>query len=223
MTSDVSSRKPSPDEDRPLFLRERPERPSAPAPVRRARDGHVPGEAGLWVFILGDMTLFGVFFCAFLVTGHRMPTLFAQSRTALDQTIGAVNTLVLITSSVFVAFAMSALRQDRRTPAMRCVCVAIGLAITFAVLKIVEYGGETAAGHGPGENLFFTYYFVLTGIHLLHLVIGATLLTVLWRRIRAATVTRERMLFAEGAAVYWHMVDLLWIVLFPLLYLVVLS
>ncbi|WP_211241091.1 cytochrome c oxidase subunit 3 family protein [Pseudonocardia spinosispora] len=221
MTNDVSSR--SADSDRPLFLRERPPRPIAPPRARPAPEGHVPGETGLWVFILGDMTLFGVFFCAFLVTGHQMPALFAQSRAALDQTIGAVNTLVLITSSVFVAFAMSALRRDRRAQALRCVAVAIGMAIVFAALKVVEYSGEAAAGHGPGENLFFTYYFVLTGIHLLHLVIGATLLTVLWRRIRAATVTRDRMLFAEGAAVYWHMVDLLWIVLFPLLYLVVLT
>lgn len=90
--------------------------------------------------------------------------------------------------------------------------------LVFAVLKITEYVAEVGAGYTPGTNLFFTYYFVLTGIHLPHVLIGALLLFSLWRGLRGPKPGISAG-FAEGAGICWHMVDLLWVVLFPLLYL----
>lgn len=189
---------------------------TAPAEAPRA-DGHVPGEAGLWVFLLGDMTLFGAFFVAFVVQGRADPSAFADGAAALGTTTGGVNTLVLLTSSLLVAHAVRAVREGRSGVARVLLAGTVACGVGFAVLKTGEYAAEVAAGNTPTASLLFTYWFVLTGIHLFHVAVGLVLLGVVWWRLRAGTAGRVRT--AEGAAAYWHMVDLLWLVLFALLYL----
>lgn len=174
-------------------------------------------ESGLWVFILGDMTLFGAFFAGFAWHAQSDPMLFASSARELLIHIGAINTLVLLTSSLFVVAAVRAMHAGAHRPAARAIASALACALVFAALKITEYVAEVGAGFAPATNLFFTYYFVLTGIHLLHVLIGTLLLFATWRGLRRASPSVSAR-FVEGAGIYWHMVDLLWVVLFPLLY-----
>lgn len=193
--------------------------PSAERPAR-GHAGHIPGEAGMWIFILGDMTLFGAIMLVFLWDRRSDPAGFRDSAHHLIQPIGAVNTLVLLLSSYFVVRALTAHRVDGYAVAKRSVTGAVGCAAVFIVLKAVEYSSGIASGHTPSSGPFFTYYFVLTGLHLLHVVVGTALLLV-WRRM----LTRRRQWtespkLVEGLASYWHMVDLLWVAIFALVYLV---
>ena len=186
---------------------------------RAARVGHVPGEAGLWILLIGDMTVFGVFFTAFLVQRRSDPEMFSHSRASLMVDMGAINTLVLLTSSLFVARAVRAHRDSHRVAAGRWVVGAQICALIFVALKAVEWGIEIHGGHNPAENLFFTYYFALTGIHLLHLVIGSAVLVFWSRLMRRPSRPWDERRVVECCASYWHMVDLLWVVIFPVLYL----
>jgi len=179
----------------------------------------LPAEPGLWVFVLGDMTIFGLFFAVFAWEGRQDRALFTTSHEALLQPIGVLNTLVLLVSSYFVVLALHAHRTNRHRLAGRLISGALGCAVVFALLKAVEYQAEISGGHVPGTNLFFTFYYVMTGVHLLHVLIGAGLL-LLWRQRtkRAAPFVDHRRLI-EASAVYWHMVDLLWVLIFTIVYL----
>lgn len=194
---------------------------AAPAPVARAtgsaRPGHVPGEAGLWVFLLGDMTLFGFFFVGYTVAARSDPELFAAAAGALHPPLGAVNTVVLLVGSALVAAAVgpSGASRPGGGSSARLLGGAGLLGLVFVGVKVWEYADLVGHGHLPTSNLFFTYYFTLTGIHLLHVLFGVTALAIAAAGVRAG---RLRAPFVEGVAAYWHMVDLLWVVLFPLLY-----
>ena len=181
---------------------------------------HTPGEPGLWIFILGDMTLFGALLIALMWENRQFSTAFQSSAAQLNRPIGAVNTLVLLFSSYLVVAATWAQRRDDYRRARRSVHGALACGVVFVALKTVEYTQAIAAGHTPTSNLFFTMYYVLTGLHLSHVLIGAVLLVV-WRislrRFRFFTPSAQ---LTEGIAVYWHMVDLLWVLIFPLVYLV---
>lgn len=191
--------------------------PSRPA-ARPALPGHVPGEAGIWVLVLGDMSVFGLMFVCFTWYRAQSLDLYLQSQATLDQAIGMANTLLLLTSSWFVAMAMAAVRQLRRTQAARWLLAAFACGAGFIALKGVEYGAKLAAGVTLTSNEFFTFYYVLTGLHMLHVLIGMGVLALLWTRARRAATVDDRI-WMEGGATFWHMVDLLWIVIFPLLYL----
>ena len=212
------------DADLPQFLGGPPEdealahdRPAPPRPV----DPRVPGEPGLWVFLLGDMTVFGAFFVGFLVYRSRESEAFRVAAAALTPGLGALNTAVLLTSSLLMAAAIARLRTTRDVARVRHLLRGVlGCAVLFALVKIGEYAHLLAGGHTPQTAVFFTLYFALTGIHLLHLLIGGGLVVVLLRVLSGASDPGGRTAMARGVASYWHMVDLLWVVLFPLLYLV---
>jgi len=193
--------------------------PAAPRPTK-ARAGHTPGEAGLWIFILGDMTLFAAILIVFLWDRRSDPVVFEESAHQLIQPIGAVNTLVLVLSSYLVVRATYAHRGGRHPQARRLVAGAVGCAAVFAGLKAFEYYSAISSGHTPSTGTFFTFYFVLTGLHLLHVIVGTALLLVwqaMLKRRRSWTGSQK---VAEGIASYWHMVDLLWVAIFTLVYLV---
>jgi nitric oxide reductase NorE protein len=185
----------------------------------RRRETRVPGEEGLWVFILGDMTVFALFFGTIVVTRGQQTEVFRSSQHELHASLGIANTLLLLTGSLLVVRGMRALRAGTgRAPqlfAATLVC-----AIGFASVKATEYVLLVREGHTATDNDFFMYYFVFTGIHLAHLVIGAVIMVLLTLVARKPGLKPSQVSFAECGAVYWHMVDLLWLVLFPLLYLV---
>jgi nitric oxide reductase NorE protein len=180
----------------------------------------VPGESGTWVFLFGDMAVFGAFFVTFLVERAGAPAVFDAARTTLHVGVGVVNTLVLLTSSLLVVLALGAMRAGHRAVATRAVAAAIVCGIGFIALKVSEYVSLAAAGHGPGANHFYLYYFILTGLHLFHVCLGLGALTFVLTQTRRAELSTTRTALVEGAACFWHLVDLLWIFLFALLYLV---
>lgn len=192
---------------------------ASPAQPLRGGPPHVPGEPGLWILLFGDLTGFATLFAVYLYQRGQHPELFAASQATLNRSLGATNTLVLLASSLLVAMATGAVRRaESRRLARPLLLGAMGCGVVFIAIKSVEYHEKLASGLTPGTNDFYMFYFVLTGIHLAHLVLGLAALFVLWKLAGAPAPIHHR--FLEGAACFWHMVDLLWIVLFPLLFLV---
>jgi nitric oxide reductase NorE protein len=185
------------------------------APARR-----IPGESGTWVFLFGDMLVFGAFFATFMFERAKAPDVFDMARRTLHLEVGLANTLVLLTSSLFVVVALGALRSGARHIARLIVTAAMACGGVFIALKVFEYHSLVTDGHGVGANHFYLYYFILTGVHLLHVCVGLAVLTFLLTQTRRHELSDNRMAVIEGGACFWHLVDLLWIVLFPLLYLV---
>ena len=180
----------------------------------------VPGESGTWVFLFGDMAVFGAFFVTFLVERATAPEVFDAARTTLHLGVGVLNTLVLLTSSLLVVLALNAMRAGAHRIATGSVLAAIGCGLTFVALKVSEYISLATAGHGPGANHFYLYYFILTGLHLFHVCLGLGVLSFLFAQTRRGELSATRTALVEGGACFWHLVDLLWIFLFALLYLV---
>jgi nitric oxide reductase NorE protein len=167
------------------------------------------------------MVVFTVLFAVYLNRRGHNEALFATSQAALNQTLGAVNTLVLLCSSMLIVLAALAFRNEqRRHLAARLTMAGAAVGSCFVVVKVIEYHEKVAAGLTPSTNEFFMYYFVLTGLHLAHVVIGLVVLTVLSRLARKPAPTRTHIAFFEGGACFWHMVDLLWLIIFPLFFLV---
>jgi nitric oxide reductase NorE protein len=184
-------------------------------PTRR-----LPGVEGVWVFVLADMTVFALLFGSFIVSRYHNPAVFEASRHALNPNFGGANTLILLTSSWLAALALDAVRKSRFALAQRFIGGAFLCGLVFMVSKGIEYTEKLKAGISLLTNDFFMYYFTLTGIHLFHVVAGSVVLAVLWFKARSQSFDPERPVVLECGAIYWHMVDLLWIILFPLLYLV---
>jgi nitric oxide reductase NorE protein len=166
------------------------------------------------------MSFFAAILLVFLWERRSDPVVFEESAHHLVQPIGAANTLVLLLSSYLVVRAVFAHRGGRYPQARRLVAAAVSCAAVFAGLKAFEYYSAISAGYMPSSGTFFTFYFVLTGLHLLHVIVG-TVLLLAWqamlKRRRSWTGSQK---VAEGIASYWHMVDLLWVAIFTLVYLV---
>ncbi len=188
-------------------------------PAARLRARHVPGEAGVWVLILGDLAAFSVFFAIFLVHRARDVALFSASQAAMDRRLGLANTVLLLTSSLFVAGAVIAARDGARGRAARLLMLALGCGCGFIVSKVFEWGGKIADGVTLNSNEFYGFYYMFTGIHLVHVLLGMGVLIYLLVRSKRADPGASYAALMEGGGVFWHLVDLLWVVLFPLLYL----
>ena len=174
----------------------------------------LPGGVGLWIFVLSDLLLFGVFFALFAHDLAADRNVYAQGRATLDSGIGLINTLLLLSGSWAVAMGTRVVAAHRTA---RYLVLAAVSGLLFLLFKSIEYMHLIAAGHHLTENGFYTWYFVLTGYHALHVLAGIALLSV------AACGLRKHMLaldFLEAAGCYWHLVDLLWIGIFSIVYLV---
>lgn len=187
-------------------------------------DKHIPGEEGVWVFIIGDMIVFALFFLVFIYDQGLDPETFTQSQATLNLHYGAINTLLLLTSSWFVVLALRAVRQNIVHRAKQLIVLAGACGLGFAVVKVLEYGEKIRSGYVLTTNDFFMYFYGFTGIHFLHLIIGMCVLVFLWSKCKSLIAVGDVkpgdiQTFESGGA-YWHMVDLLWVVLFPLIYLV---
>jgi len=182
--------------------------------------GHLPGEVGVWVFILGDMVVFSLFFVTFIYYRAQNVELFTTSQEMLDQNRGALNTLLLLASSWFVVLGVRSLYQRLADMAPKLFGVAFFCGVGFVLVKFFEFREKISHGITPTTNDFFMYYFIFSGIHLLHVFIGIGVLAFMILHLRKHGTSTLNMVLIEGGASYWHMVDLLWIVLFPLLYLI---
>lgn len=191
---------------------------NAPGGARRLR--RLPGEEGLWVLIFGDLVVFGAFFVTFLIYRAGDPAMFREGRALLDVTFGLVNTLILLTSSLFVAQAVHLYRAGVRAAAGRLIIGAMLCGGVFLTLKAIEYTSKVGAGHTLNSSEFFIFYYMLTGIHALHVIIGLGVLAFMASLCFGKGRVNARTTAMEGGGVFWHLVDLLWIVIYPLLYLV---
>lgn len=178
----------------------------------------MPGEEGVWFFIFGDMLFFAAFFVTFIYYRAQSPELYDSSQLGLKQIFGLVNTILLLASSWFVAQSLQVFRAGRLALARRLLAGAICLGTGFIVSKAFEWGDKFAHGITIETNEFFMFYFMFTGIHLLHVVIGIGLL-VYMHRLAGRARTDDSVVTMESGAAFWHLVDLLWVVLFALLYL----
>lgn len=192
---------------------------STPARASKGATRRMPGEEGVWVFILGDMLVFALFFGVIIYLRGEDPALFTQSQGQLSQTAGALNTVLLLTSSLFVALGVRASRDDAKDKARALFALALLCGLCFAGVKAIEYADKIALGLTPAENDFYMYFFVFTGIHLLHVTIGVAVLAALIRIARRPKLAAHDISLIESGASYWHLVDLLWVVLFALFYL----
>jgi cytochrome c oxidase subunit 3 len=187
---------------------------------------------GMWVFLVTEVLFFGGLFLVYCVYRSLFPAAFAAASRGLDLLLGAVNTAVLITSSLTMALAVNAAQLGRRKSLMTFLIVTLLLGSAFLGIKSVEYYHKFVEHHVPGPGfafekeyfqnaqLFFSLYFLMTGLHALHMIIGiGILLVMLWWSWRG-TVTAEYSAPVEISGLYWHFVDIVWIFLFPLLYLV---
>ncbi|MBN3785340.1 cytochrome c oxidase subunit 3 [Burkholderia sp. Ac-20353] len=172
-------------------------------------------------FIIADIAIFGAFFVAFMTERRGQLKLFDVSSHSLNIELGLLNTLILMTSGMFVACAVDAARRARVGQVRRWLLLAMLIGAGFGVTKLTEYFDKFSHGISMLTNDFFMFYFVLTGAHFIHFVAGMIILGTLWFRAGREPV-HEGPLFEwiQSGALYWHMVDLLWIVIFPMLYLV---
>ena len=193
---------------------------------------HEAATLGMWLFLATELLFFGGLFAAYMIYRVWYPETFGAASRTLDIVLGSTNTMVLITSSLTMAFAVRAAATDKRRQLLVLLVVTMLLGLAFLGIKGVEYYHKYAEHHIPGPgfhfegpaparaNLFFSLYFAMTGLHALHMIIGLGVLTVMFvmalrRRFSVAWHTPM-----EISGLYWHFVDIIWIVLFPLLYLV---
>jgi nitric oxide reductase NorE protein len=174
---------------------------------------------GIWVFIGADSVIFAILFLSFMQDRLKNPAIFEASRQTLNMNLGGIDTIILLTSSWSVALAVQAMKRDQIDREPRLLLGGAVTGLMFVASKSIEYFEKFANGITPGTNPFYMWYFTLTGIHLTHVVVGTSLLIYLWVRSWRGTYDHLHRAVPESVASYWHLVDLLWIVLFPLLYL----
>ena len=185
-----------------------------------ATERRIPGEEGIWVFVLGDMTVFALFFATFMYSRGKNPQSFASGHADLHVALGTVNTVLLLSSSLLVAIGVQRVLGGRHQDATRLFTGAIGCGVGFVVVKAIEWTQLFSAGKGVGSGEYFSYYFVFTGIHLMHVLIGVVILARLVFLTRRPVLEAPQSRLCETGGIFWHMVDLLWVVLFALFYLV---
>jgi cytochrome c oxidase subunit III len=186
---------------------------------------------GMWVFLTTEIMFFGGLFMAYIVYRGAYPEAFAEASNDLDIKLGAFNTVVLIGSSLTMAMAVYFSQIGKRMPLVLFLILTIILGAVFLGVKAIEYHHKFETGHIPGPNfnygplprqaqLFFSLYFAMTGLHAFHMVIGIGLLLVLAWQAWRNKFSVEYNSPVELTGLYWHFVDIVWIFLFPLLYLI---
>ena len=187
---------------------------------------------GMWLFLLTEILLFGGVFVAYTVFRNWNHEMFVNAHKQLDVTLGAINTIVLIISSLTIALAIRDMQLGKKKSCMINLIVTIALALVFLVIKYFEYSHKFHVGQLPGKwytftgiegtnpHVFFSIYFLLTGIHAFHILVGISLIGWIFFRVKRNDFSPEYYTPVEVVGLYWHLVDLIWIFLFPLLYLI---
>jgi nitric oxide reductase NorE protein len=178
----------------------------------------VPGQPDMWAFVLFETLVFTGYFGFYLFYRTQNPELFLNSQAQLDLRIGVFNTLVLLLSSWSVARCVQSARAGAYRPALKDAYLTALFGLMFLVSKVFEWVRQIRMGNGFATNDFFTYYYFLTAIHFVHLLIGCVVLGVVIYQLRSPA--RRSQELVETCATYWHTVDFLWVLIFALLYVV---
>ncbi|MDA3930095.1 MAG: cytochrome c oxidase subunit 3 family protein [Prolixibacteraceae bacterium] len=185
---------------------------------------------GMWLFIFTELLLFGGLFIAYSIYRFKNPVAFHMAAEELDLSVGLINTIILLTSSATLAMAYTAVQLGKIGTSKILTSATIILAIVFLINKYFEWGAKFEHNLYPGsdylmelsqgEILFFGLYFAMTGLHALHIIIGLILMFVVLSRLQNKTMTSDNNQLLENSGLYWHLVDIIWIFLFPLFYLI---
>jgi cytochrome c oxidase subunit 3 len=185
---------------------------------------------GMWLFIFTELLLFGGLFLVYAVYRHLYPQDFHYAAMQLNVSFGAVNTVILLISSMTVAMSITAIQKGNVKLCLFLIGLTVFLAAFFLVNKYFEWGhkfehhiypgSDTVLEFKRGAILFFGLYFFMTGLHAFHVIVGMILLTWIYFRVRSGNVNPDSNVLLENGGLYWHLVDLIWIFLFPLLYLI---
>jgi len=175
---------------------------------------------GMWVFLATELMFFGALFLGYLHVRLADPEGFAAASRHTHEWLGTINTAILLTSSFAMALAVHAAGAGDRHAARRWLLVTAILGLAFGGVKGAEYAMEWRDGLLPGTNLFFYLYFLMTGVHAVHLLIGVALVLLMAWKLRAAALPPGRVDAIDAVGLYWHFVDAVWIFLSPLFYLV---
>ena len=182
--------------------------------------GDLPGDFAIWLFIFAEMLAFGVLFVAYAFTRARNVDLFNVSQLTLSRTSGAINMLVLITSSYFVVRGVAAIRTGSSRACAHWLSGAWLLGGVFIAIKAVEFHAKFAAGITMSTNDFYMFYLALTFFHFMHVLMGMIILGCIILKARRGGYGPQDYVGVETGASFWHMVDFLWIILFPLVYII---
>jgi cytochrome c oxidase subunit III len=187
-------------------------------------------KTGMWFFLFTEMLLFGGLFIVYSVYRYRNPEAFHLDAQELSVVIGTINTIILLVSSTTIAMSITAVRKQNKRLAILLLIITILLGIGFLINKYFEWG-EHIRGHiypgsavlaqrGHGDVLFYSLYFLMTGLHAIHIIVGLVLITIVTLAIVRNRINSDEYVFLENSGLYWHLVDLIWIFLFPLFYLI---
>ena len=191
---------------------------SASRPAENNRR-HLPGYEAFWFVIGGYQLAFGIFFIIYAYYKINNRNTFAQYQDILSHDLGLFNTLVLISSSWFAAAAIKLFRKNILKTAQYFLLTAFVCGLVFSAIKFIEYHKTIVSGYTLLTNDFFTFYYLLTGLHLMHVWVGMCGLIIAYMFLRRNPLTTDGVLSVECCVVFWHMVDYLWIIIFPIFYL----
>ncbi len=177
-----------------------------------------PGDLAIWIFILAELGVFAVFFSAYAFTRANNVEMFNEFQLTLDKDSALLNTIALITSSYFVVRAVAAIKQNDSKLCMRWLLAALLMGAAFLVIKGGEFGHHYSLGINLRTNTFYMFYLSLTFFHFMHVILGMVILAAVAVGAKRGNYSAENHTGVETGASYWHMVDLLWMVLFPLVY-----
>lgn len=183
-------------------------------------DKRLPGDLAMWFFILAELTVFAILFIGFAVTEQLNPVMFIEGKAKLHQLSGLINTLTLITSSFLVALALNAMHKGNGIKSAILLITAKLVASVYIAVKIWEYLSLFDQNIDIETNTFFTLYFMITFFHLMHVLLGMVILIFIAVKAVKNQYNSSNISGFESGASYWHMVDMLWIILFPLIYVI---
>jgi cytochrome c oxidase subunit 3 len=185
---------------------------------------------GIWLFIFTELLFFGGLFITYAVYRFRNQEAFHLAAHELDVAIGTINTVILLISSMTIAMSTTAIQKKDKRATLILIGITLLLALVFLVNKYFEWSAKIGHGIWPGsplleelgrgDTLFFGLYYFMTGLHALHIIIGMVLLAVILVRVQKDKLTFDNFQLLENGGLYWHLVDLIWIFLFPLFYLI---
>ncbi len=187
-------------------------------------------KTGMWLFLFTEMLLFGGLFIVYSVYRLRNPDAFHMAARELSVFIGTANTIILLTSSTTIAMSITAIQKKNKKLSLVFIGITIILGLAFLVNKYFEWGehikehiypgSAVLALRGHGDVLFYGLYFFMTGLHALHIIVGLIFISVIASLIIRNRIHSENYVLLENSGLYWHLVDLIWIFLFPLFYLI---
>jgi len=186
---------------------------------------------GMWLFLFTELILFGGLFLLYGAYLARYPHEFAAAGREMHLFFGTLNTVILITSSLLVAMSVTAIQRNQRRAVLVMLGGTIFCAVVFLFNKYLEWSDEIGRGiypnspklatGAPGESVFYSLYYLTVGLHGLHVLVGGTLLAVIALRVQRGTIHGGDYVWLENGALYWHLVDLIWIFIFPFYYLII--